>query len=187
MYNKTSAVQLASLLIIVAKTLFSQLFFLLNKLLFVSGRQWVTGRWWRKQWLAKYGPLIRLNSTNGPHCLKEFDFLPFCVHAVSLSGARLQQRGPYQQHSGCGIEELSSASNQTMRKSDRERAGARRRRERWREEGRGSGENLQMLPLSHLDMSHTRTLARHVCTCTRTRDYIQCTTHACCINTHGRT
>lgn len=87
--HKTQAVRLASTNFWGQNTL-SQLLSLLNKLLFFSGRQWETGRWWLKQWLAKYGLFIRLNSANGPHCLEEFDFLPFCVHAMSLSGAHSQ-------------------------------------------------------------------------------------------------
>lgn len=43
-----------------------------------------------------------------------------CTPCPSL-GPDCSEQGPYQQHSGCGIEELSSASNQTMRKSEQER------------------------------------------------------------------
>lgn len=59
--------------------------------------------------LAKYGLFSRLNSTNGPHCLEEFDFLPFCVRALSLTRAGHQPTQPYQPRSGCETEQLSSA------------------------------------------------------------------------------
>lgn len=48
-----------------------------NKLLFSSGQQRRS-----EERLAKHGLFIRLNSPNGPHCLEEFDFLPFCVSVV---------------------------------------------------------------------------------------------------------
>lgn len=69
--------------------------------------------------------------------------LIFCHSAGTLCplwGPTAASGGPYQQHSGCGIEELSSASNQTMRGNERGRTELRSGRV-WRLEERGLLEN----------------------------------------------
>lgn len=84
-----------------------------------------------------------------------------CTLCPSLGPPDCSERGPYQQHSGCGIEELSSASNQTTRKSDSERTG-----------GRGRGRkrkgikslDASTLPLRHKPHTHI-TLAPVCNTC----------------------
>lgn len=65
----------------------------------------------------------------------------FCHSAGTLCpslGPDCSEPGPYQHYSGCGIEELSSASYQTMRKKHRERTGEEEARERARD-GQGWG------------------------------------------------
>lgn len=97
-------------------------------------------------------------------------------------GPDCSKRGPYQRHSGCGIEELSSASNQTMRKNDREEWEKRRRGKKKREKKmweRGGGVILQMLLLSHLDTNHTHTLTYRMCTCSSTHTSIYCMYNTC--------
>lgn len=56
-------------------------------------------------WL-NMGLFIRLNATNGPHCLEKFDFLPFCVRVMCPSsspprGPAAASVAPYHQRSGC--------------------------------------------------------------------------------------
>lgn len=85
---------MSSLLINRAKTLFTTSLSLKWAFCFVLPTMGNREMVMVKQWLAKYGLFIQINSTNGPHCLEEFDFLPFSGHAVSLSGARLQRAGP---------------------------------------------------------------------------------------------
>lgn len=83
--------------------------------------------------------------------------------------------GPYQQRSGCGIEHLSSASDQTTRKSDSELTGVRRR---WAE-GQG-GRRVRdkiwrclrcIIVMRPPTQRHTRTLAQScrpkACSCSQ--------------------
>ncbi|CAK6949864.1 Hypothetical predicted protein [Scomber scombrus] len=104
----------------------------------------------------------------------------FCHSAGALcpsQGPDCSKRGPYQQHSGCGIEELSSASNQTMRKNDREKTGVREMEtgkeeerekdpgEEWREWGhQDNPPDASTLPHRH----KPHTLTHHMCTCSST-------------------
>jgi len=99
--------------------------------------------------------------------LRNSIFCHFFGPTVPSLGPDCSERGPYQPLSGCGIEELSSASNQTMRRNERERVELRRRERRGRERNRegGVGIILQTLPLAHKPHTHTHTSA---CTCSRT-------------------
>lgn len=138
--------------------------FLLNEafiFLCPTARNWGDGGW--NCGLAKYGLFSRLNSTNGPHCLEEFDFLPFCVRALSLTRAELQPTKP-----------LSTAvrvwnwaiefcpRSETMKKNDRE--VDRSEENRNRQGGKQLSQRLLLLSLVFV-CSRPLTLARLRCTC----------------------
>lgn len=114
----------------------------------------------------------------------------FCHSACTLCpslGPDCSQRGPYQQHSGCGIEQLSSASDQTTRKSDTERTGVRRRRRREWQRGRRVQDKILrcfhgIVVMHPPTQTHTRTSCVHLFMHAEVHKI--CLTHAYTIITH---
>lgn len=119
----------------------SPLFFSLNKLLFffpvaVDGKQGAR----QKQRPAKYGPFFWLNSTDEPHCLEEFDFLPSPGSPCPSFGAPTAASGTLiNDTQGEELKKLNSGSIQMVRgegRSEPERGV----KERMQNEGEGDME-----------------------------------------------